>query len=152
MCYCGILHHSITTKINIMKSSIIKIALSIVVLLSSFGLQSCKKEATEIAPVNNTIIGKWRAVNGNRTTEREFIKGADELHGSGNVKITTTSIGNSVTISTAPFTWDISVNVLHINNIADVEFIFQISEDGSRMIFFDFVNRDRVEATFERMN
>lgn len=135
-----------------MKSSIINIALSILVLLSSFGLQSCKKEATDIAPVNNTIIGKWRAVDGNRTTEREFIKGADELHGSGNVKVTTTSIGNAVTVTTAPFTWDISVNVLHINNIADVEFIFQISEDGSRMIFFDFVNRDRVEATFERMN
>ncbi len=135
-----------------MKSSIIKIAVSIIVLLSSFSLQSCKKEATEIAPVNNTIIGKWRAVNGNRTTEREFIKGADELHGSGNVKITTTSIGNSVTISTAPFTWDISRNVLHINNIADVEFIFQISEDGSRMIFFDVVNRDQVSATFERIN
>ncbi|HNY55394.1 MAG TPA: hypothetical protein PKI86_07200 [Chitinophagales bacterium] len=135
-----------------MKSSIIKIALSIVILLSSFGLQSCKKEATEIAPANKTIIGKWRAVNGNRTTEREFIKGADELHGSGNVKITTTSIGNSVTVSTAPFTWDISRNVLHINNIADVEFIFQISEDGSRMIFFDVVNRDQVSATFERIN
>ncbi len=135
-----------------MKSSIIKIALSIVVLLSSFSLQSCKKEATDIAPSNKTIIGKWRAVNGNRTTEREFIKGADELHGTGNVKITTTNLGNAVTITTAPFTWDISRNVVHINNIADIEFVFQITEDGSRMIFFDFVNREQISATFERIN
>lgn len=136
-----------------MKSSIIKIALSIVVLLSSFSLQSCKKETVEnIAPINKTIIGKWRAVNGTRTTEREFIKGADELHGTGNVKITTTSIGNAVTVTTAPFNWDISGNVVHIENIADVEFVFQISEDGSRMIFFDFVNRDQISATFERVN
>lgn len=135
-----------------MKSSIIKIALSIIVVLSSISLQSCKKEATEIAPVNNTIIGKWRAVNGNKTTEREFIKGADEQHGTGNVKITTTNIGNSLTVTTAPFNWDISGNIIHINNIADVDFIFQISEDGSRMIFFDSVNRDQISATFEQIN
>jgi hypothetical protein len=135
-----------------MKNSIIKIAISIIVVLSSFSLQSCKKESVQIVPENTSIIGKWRAVNGNKTTEREFIKGADEQHGTGNVKITTTNIGNTVTITTAPFNWDISGNSIHINNIADVDFIFQISEDGSRMIFFDSVNRDLISATFERIN
>ena len=135
-----------------MKNSILKIVFSIVVILSSFSLQSCKKESMEIAPENTSIIGKWRAVNGNRTTEREFIKGADELHGTGNVKITTTNIGNIVTVTTAPFNWDISGNIIHINNIADIDFVFQITEDGSRMIFFDSVNRDQISATFEKIN
>ena len=75
-----------------MKNSIIKIAACIVVALSSLSLQSCKKESVEtVAPINKTVIGKWRAVSGNRTFEREFIKGASGNQGTGNFKLTETN-------------------------------------------------------------
>lgn len=132
--------------------SIAKIAVCIAVFISSFGLQSCKKDTIEIAPVNKSIIGKWKSINGTGTTEREFRKGIDDLHGTGNIKITTTNTGNELVVITAPFNWDISGNVLHIENIADVEFVFQITEDGNRLILFDFIHRNQVSATFERIN
>ena len=132
--------------------SIIKIAVCIVVALSSFSLQSCKKENIEtVAPINKTVIGKWRAVSGNRTIEREFIKGASETQGVGNSKFTEIGIGNAVTVTTAPFNWDITSNgFLHISQVADIFFKMEISPDGKRMLLFDEVT-DRLSFTFERI-
>lgn len=133
--------------------TIIKIALSIVVLLSSFGLQSCSKEKTEIAPTtNNSIIGSWKAIKGTRTIIREFVKGADANSGTGNFKQTETNQFGSVTTITEPFTWNIANNKLNISQIADIGFIFQLSENGNRLILFDEVNTNQVSFTFERTN
>lgn len=135
-----------------MKSSIINIAISIVVVLASFSLQSCKKETAGIAPVNNTVIGKWKAIKGTRTFEREFIKGQDTNSGTGNFKLTETDRFGTVTTVTAPFTWDISNRLLHISQIADIGFVFQLTENGNRLILFDEVHTDEISFTFERIN
>lgn len=135
-----------------MKSSIIKIALSIVVLLSSLGIQSCKKEAAEITPVNTSIIGKWKAISGTKTIEREFIKGADTNSGTGNFKSTNVDAFGTVTIITAPFTWDINNNTLNISQLADIAFIFQLTDNGNRLILFDNINTNQLSFTFERIN
>ena len=135
-----------------MKTSIIKIVLSIVVLLSSFSLQSCKKEAAEVTPVNTTIIGKWKAIKGTKTFEREFFKGADTNSGTGNFKLTEVDAFGTVTVITAPFNWDISNRILHISQIADIAFIFQVTDNGNRLTLFDEVNTTQVSFTFERIN
>lgn len=133
--------------------TIIKIALCILVLISSFGLQSCSKEKTEIAPkTNNTIIGKWKAIKGTRTIIREFIKGKDANSGTGTFKQTETNQFGSVTTITEPFTWKITNNSLFISQIADIGFIFQLTENGDRLILFDEVNSNQVFFTFERIN
>jgi len=133
--------------------SIIKIALSIVVLVSSFSFQSCSKEKQEtIAPVNKTIIGKWKAIKGTKTIEREFIKGSDANSGTGNFKSSETDRFGSITVVTAPFTWQIINNIIQISQVADIGFFFQITENGNRLIFFDEVNTNLVSFTFERIN
>ena len=134
-----------------MKSSIINFALSILVLLSSFGLQSCKKEATDIAPVNTSIIGKWKAIKGTRTIEREFIKGADSKSGTGNFKQTEIDAFGTVTVITAPFNWEINGNNLFISQIADIGFVFQLTDNGNRLTLFDKVFTTQVSFTFERI-
>lgn len=139
--------------------SIIKIALSILVALSFFSLQSCKKEETKItpvqtqapAPVNKTIIGKWRAIKGTRTTIFEFIKGIDDNHGSGKIETTTLNPGNNVTVSTIPIKWIIFGINLEIMNDFDNVFTFQLSDDGSRLIIFSDSNRKDIYATCERI-
>lgn len=135
-----------------MKLSNIKIALCFVVFFSSFSLQSCKKETTQITPINKSIIGKWKAIKGTRTTEREFIKGTDDKSGTGNFKQTETNSFGSLTTITEPFTWQIINNTIQISQIADIGFIFQITEDGNRLIFFDEINTSQVSFTFERVN
>lgn len=135
-----------------MKSTIIKIALSIVVILSSFSLQSCKKEAADIAPVNTSIIGKWKAIKGTRTIEREFIKGADSNSGTGNFKQTEIDVFGTVTVINASFNWEIVGNLLLISQIADIGFIFQLTDNGNRLTLFDEVNTCQVSFTFERIN
>lgn len=146
-----------------MKNLTIKIAASIVVILSSFSLQSCTKEST-ITPVKapaetpvpankNTLIGKWRAVKGKLTIDREFIKGSTENNGTGNEKETTTSTSNIVNVFTAKFNWDITDDVLHFQIVADEFFIFELTENGNRLLLFDEINKKKVLAyTFERIN
>jgi len=133
--------------------SIIKIALSIVILVFSFSFQSCTKEKNEtIAPVNKTIIGKWKAIKGTRTIEREFIKGSDAKSGTGNFKQTEINSFGTVTVVTEPFTWQIINNIIQISQIADIGFVFQITNDGNRLILFDEVHTELVSFTFERIN
>lgn len=144
--------HKFLTIKEMSNNLIIKIALSIVVIISTFGLQSCKKESSSITPTTNTIIGKWRSVSGNNTLEREFIKGANSNSGTGISKFTTITFGSTVQVTTEPFTWVINGNGLAISQIADIAFIFEITNNGNRLILFDEVNRDRVSFTFERIN
>ena len=136
-----------------MQNLIIKIALSIVVLVSTFGLQSCKKEATSIAPIsNNTIVGSWKAIKGTRTIIREFKKGANATSGTGLFKQTETNQFGSVITTTEPFTWEINSNQLIISQIADISFVFQLADNGNRLILFDSFNTNLVSFTFERIN
>ena len=133
--------------------SIIKIAVCIIVALSSISLQSCKKEATEIAPVNTSIVGTWSTVlSSAKTLERQFIKGSSENAGTGFVRTIVTGSNGSVTVTTSPFNWDIDGNFLHIENVADVGFFFEITANGERLILFDEVNRNEVSFTFDRIN
>lgn len=136
-----------------MKTLIVQLICSVLVLLSSFGLQSCKKESDAIAPANTSIIGKWKNVNSTRTLEREFIQGESATSGTGIATVTTNSTtpDNSVTTTTSPFTWRINGNNLAISNIADVDFIFEITADGKRLILFDSVNTNQVSFIFERV-
>lgn len=140
-----------------MKNLIIKIALSIIVVLSSFGMQSCQKEAN-ITPVkapapiiNKTIIGKWRSVIGTSTAVREFTKGVDENQGTGSIQVTTTTPGGGVTTSTEPFKWSVDGNKLHLVNSFNMIFLFQISEDGSRLIIFTDKEMKQISSTSERI-
>ena len=135
--------------------SIIKITLSIVVALSFFSLQSCKKDI-EITPdktpvINKSITGKWRAINGTKTVVHEFINGEDENHGSGSIQITTTNPANSVTVTTTPFKWSVSGNQLHLVSDFNMIFLFQISEDGSRLIIFSDKEMKTISSTSERI-
>jgi hypothetical protein len=138
-------------KTNIMKTAIINMAFSIAVFISSFGLQSCSKEKNDIAPVNTSIIGTWTTVlSSGKTLERQFIKGNTEQAGTGISRVIANDIFGTVT--TTPFNWDISGNSIHINNIADVDFIFEITADGKKLIFFDSVNTSQVSFIFTRIN
>ena len=120
-----------------MKSTIIKIALSIVVILSSFSLQSCKKEAAEIAPVNRSIIGKWKGISFQKTLEREFVKGINENEGTGT--LVTTSIENPSDTRTTTFTWKTSGVTITFNDANEFE-LFEISSDGKKLSFFKRTN------------
>lgn len=136
------------------KYTIIKIAFCLFVFISSLGLQSCQKENEEIVPVktNLSVIGKWRAVKGTTTIEREFIKGPTDNKGTGHSKETTVSGSRVETIINATFDWEINETLLHFRIVADEFFIFKITENGNRLILFDEVHRDRVLLTFERVN
>lgn len=138
-------------------TTIFNIALCIIITISSLGLQSCSKETTtEVTPVNapvvnSSIIGKWRAIKGTRTTIFEFIKGIDDNHGSGKIETTTLNPGNNVTVSTIPIKWIIFGINLEIMNDFDNVFTFQLSDDGSRLIIFSDSNRKDIYATCERI-
>ena len=136
-----------------MKLSSIKMAFNIVVFASIFNLQSCKKEATGITPINTTIIGTWKTVlSSGKILERQFIKGAANNAGTGITRIIAPGSNNAVTTTTSPFNWDTEGNHLHLENIADVGFIFEITADGKKLILFDEVNTNQVSFTFERVN
>lgn len=141
--------------------SIIKIAISIVVVLSSFSMQSCQKEETKIVPVEtpvpapvnkNTLIGKWRAIKGTTTIEREFISGATGNSGTGNNKETTATTSNIQSVITSTFKWSLTSNVLHFQIVADEFFFIQIINNGNRLLLFDEAHRNQLLFTFERVN
>ncbi len=142
-----------------MKNSIIKMAICVVVFTSSFGLQSCQKEKEEVVPVKNispianiSIVGKWRAVKGTTTIEREFIKGSVDNKGTGHSKETIVNASRVETVITSTFDWEIDEDLLHFRIVADEFFIIKITDNGNRLILFDEAHRDKVMFTFERVN
>ena len=140
--------------------SIIKITLSIIVALSFFFFFFCKNGETKItpvqasvpAPVHNTIIGKWRAVKGTTTIEREFISGINGNSGTGNNKETIVSTKNVQTVITSTFKWNLSGDILHFQIVADEFFFIQIINNGTRLLLFDEAHRNQLLFTFERVN
>ncbi|MFN8295646.1 MAG: hypothetical protein U0T69_05590 [Chitinophagales bacterium] len=145
-----------------MKNSIIKIALSIIVILTSFSFQSCQKEV-EITPdkapvvtapvINNSIIGKWKALFGKTTIEREFKQGSSPNIGTGTNKETTLVSSSIQNILNSTFNWEISnSSVLHFKVVADEFYFIQIIDNGKRMLWFDEAKRTRLIFTFERVD
>lgn len=138
-----------------MKNSILNIATCIVVCISSFGLQSCQKEKEGIVPVkyiSTSVVGKWRAVKGTITIEREFIKKSADNKGTGHNKETKVTASRVETVITSTFDWEIQESILHFRIIADEFFFVKITDNGNRLILFDEVHRDQVLYTFERVN
>jgi hypothetical protein len=69
----------------------------------------------------------------------------------GNFKQTEIDAFGTVTVITAPFNWEIVGNLLLISQIADIGFVFQLTDNGNRLTLFDEVNTSQVSFTFERI-